>query len=34
MRLAWLWNLLTKLGSAKKREQFRRFSGMALLERS
>jgi methyltransferase (TIGR00027 family) len=34
MRLACLWNVLTKLAPAKKREQFRRFSGMVLLERS
>jgi methyltransferase (TIGR00027 family) len=33
MRFAWLWNLLGRLGSARKREQFRRFSGIALLER-
>jgi methyltransferase (TIGR00027 family) len=34
VRLAWLWNLLGKLGGAKKRAQFRRFSGIALMERS
>lgn len=34
LRLAWLWNLLGKLGSKQKREQFRRFSGIVLMERS
>lgn len=32
-RLAWLWNLLGKLGSRQRREQFRRFSGIVLMER-
>lgn len=34
MKLAWLWNLLGKLGGRARRERFRRFSGIALLERS
>lgn len=34
LRLAWLWNALGKLGGKRKREQFRRFSGIALLERA
>ena len=34
VRLAWLWNLVGKLGTRQRREQFRRFSGIALLERA
>ncbi len=30
---AWLWRLLARLGSAKRREEMRRFSGIALLQR-
>lgn len=33
MPLAWLWRLIARLSSQKKQEQFRRFSGMVLLER-
>lgn len=33
MRMMWLWRLLGRLRSAKRREEFRRFSGSALLER-
>jgi len=33
MRLAWLWGLLGRLYPKRKREEFRRFSGIALLER-
>ena len=33
MRLAWLWGLLGRLYPKRTREQFRRFSGVALLER-
>ncbi len=31
--LAWLWRLLGRLSSAKRREEMRRFSGIALLGR-
>jgi len=34
VRMAWLWSLLGKLGSAQRREQARRFSGIVLLERT
>ena len=34
MRLAWLWNLVAKVYSKRKREAFRRFSGIVLLQRS
>lgn len=34
MRLQWLWGLLGRLGGQARREQFRRFSGIALLERT
>ncbi|MEO6596964.1 MAG: SAM-dependent methyltransferase [Planctomycetota bacterium] len=34
VRLAWLWNLLGKLGGERKREQFRRFSGIVWMERA
>ena len=34
MPMAWLWNLIGKLYSKKKREEFRRFSGMVLLQRT
>ena len=34
MRFAWLWNLVARLAPARKREQFRRFAGMVLLERT
>jgi hypothetical protein len=30
---AWLWRLLGRLSSAKRREEMRRFSGIALLQR-
>jgi len=33
MRLAWLWNLVARFSSAAKREEGRRMSGVALLER-
>src|SRR2546422_7435197 len=33
MRLAWLWSLLGRLYPKKKREEFRRFSGIVLLGR-
>ncbi len=33
MRLAWLWNLLAAFAPPRRREQFRRFSGIVLLER-
>ena len=33
MRLAWLWGLLGRLYPKRKREEFRRFSGIALLGR-
>ena len=33
MRFAWLWNLVGKLATKARREQFRRFSGIVLLER-
>ncbi|MBL8751593.1 MAG: SAM-dependent methyltransferase [Planctomycetes bacterium] len=32
-RMAWMWNLLGKLAGERKREQFRRFSGIVLTER-
>ncbi len=32
MRLAWLWNLVGKLATKARRDQFRRFSGIVLLE--
>jgi methyltransferase (TIGR00027 family) len=34
MPLAWLWNLISRLYSKKKREAMRRFSGIVLLQRS
>jgi len=34
MPLAWLWSLLAKVYSKKKREAFRRFSGIVLLQRT
>jgi methyltransferase (TIGR00027 family) len=34
MRMAWLWNLVAKLYSKKKREAFRRFSGIVMMQRS
>ena len=34
MPMAWLWNLIGKLYSKKKREEFRRFSGIVLLQRA
>jgi len=34
MPMAWLWNLIGKLYSKKKREEFRRFSGIVLLQRT
>src|SRR5919197_625356 len=33
MRLAWLWNLIGKLYPKRKREEWRRFSGIVLLKR-
>ncbi len=33
MRLAWLWNLIGRLYPKRKREEFRRFSGIVMLER-
>src|SRR2546425_110276 len=33
MRLAWLWRLLPRLYPKKKREEFRRFSGIVLFKR-
>ncbi len=33
MKGAWIWNLIGKLSSRKRREEFRRFAGYALLER-
>src|SRR6266542_1123730 len=33
MRLAWLWNLIGRLYPKRKREEFRRFSGIVLLRR-
>jgi len=34
MPMAWLWNLIGKLYPKKKREEFRRFSGIVLLQRN
>ena len=34
MPLAWLWNLMAKLSSQKKRQEFSRFSGIVLLQRT
>ncbi len=34
MRLAWLWNLIGRLYPKAKREEFRRMSGIVLLERT
>jgi methyltransferase (TIGR00027 family) len=34
MPMAWLWSLIAKLYSKKKREEFRRFSGIVLLQRT
>jgi hypothetical protein len=34
MRMAWLWNLVARLYSKKKREAFRRFSGIVMMQRS
>src|SRR5207247_10547644 len=33
MRLAWLWNFIGRFYPKRTREQFRRFSGVGLLER-
>ena len=33
MRLAWLWRLLARLSPPKQREQYRRMSGLVVLER-
>ncbi|HEY4320312.1 MAG TPA: SAM-dependent methyltransferase [Gemmatimonadales bacterium] len=33
MKWAWLWRLMSRLGPAGQREQFRRLSGVALLHR-
>jgi methyltransferase (TIGR00027 family) len=34
MPLAWLWSLVARFYSKKKREEFRRFSGIVLLQRT
>ena len=34
MPMAWLWGLIGKFYSKKKREEFRRFSGIVLLQRT
>ncbi len=34
MRLAWLWNLIGRLYPKSKREEFRRMSGIVLLQRT
>jgi methyltransferase (TIGR00027 family) len=34
MRLAWLWNLIGRLYPKSKREEFRRMSGVVLLQRT
>ena len=34
MPLAWLWNLIGKFYPKKKRDEFRRFSGIVLLQRT
>ena len=34
MPMAWLWNLIGKLAPKGKREEFRRFSGIVLLQRT
>lgn len=34
MRMMWFWRFLGRLASRERREQFRRFSGYALLERT
>jgi len=34
MRFAWLWNLIGRFASEARRAEFRRFSGIVLLERS
>jgi len=34
MPLAWLWNLVGKLYPKSKRDEFRRMSGIVLLERT
>jgi methyltransferase (TIGR00027 family) len=34
MPMAWLWNLIGKFASKKKRAEFRRFSGIVLLQRT
>ncbi|MFI5241503.1 MAG: class I SAM-dependent methyltransferase [Gemmatimonadales bacterium] len=34
MRMMWLWRFLGRLSSARKREEFRRMSGVVLLERT
>jgi methyltransferase (TIGR00027 family) len=34
MPLGWLWRFLGRLGPARKREEFRRFSGYLLLDRA
>ena len=31
---AWFWNFLSRFTSQRKREEFRRFSGILLLERT
>jgi methyltransferase (TIGR00027 family) len=33
MRLAWLWNLIGKLYPKRKREEWRRFSGIVMLQK-
>ena len=32
-RMAWLWRLLALFASKKRREEFKRFSGVVLLQR-
>ena len=34
MRFAWFWNVMGRFASQARREEFRRFSGIVLLERS
>jgi hypothetical protein len=34
MQMMWLWRLLGRLRSRKVREEFRRFSGIVLFERT
>lgn len=34
MPMAWLWNFLARISSPRRREEFRRYSGIVLLERA